>query len=104
MGAASGALIGYWWREPARAHAANVAFLTTRTADLGLYLAAGAALAGGVGSLRLDALPHAAQPWLAVLSVGGVVAALGKSAQLPFSFWLSAAMRGPSPVSALLHS
>ncbi|MFB8759301.1 NADH-quinone oxidoreductase subunit 5 family protein [Streptomyces nigra] len=104
MGATSWALIGYWWRQPDRARAADVAFLTTRTADFGLYLAAGAALAGGVGSLRLDALPQATSPWLHVVTAGAVAAALGKSAQLPFSFWLSKAMQGPSPVSALLHS
>ncbi|WP_328658770.1 NADH-quinone oxidoreductase subunit 5 family protein [Streptomyces sp. NBC_00334] len=104
MGATSWALIGYWWRRPERAAAADVAFLTTRAADLGLYLAAGAAVAGGVGSLRLDALPHAAAPWLHLVTAGVVVAALGKSAQLPFSFWLSRAMQGPSSVSALLHS
>ena len=104
MGACSWALIGFWWHEPARVQAADVAFLTTRSADLGLYLAAGAALAGGVGSLRLDALPAAASPWLHVVAAGVVAAALGKSAQLPFSFWLSRAMQGPSPVSALLHS
>jgi NADH:ubiquinone oxidoreductase subunit 5 (subunit L)/multisubunit Na+/H+ antiporter MnhA subunit len=104
MGATSWALIGFWWRQPRRVQGANTAFLTTRAADLGLYLAAGAALAGGVASLRLDALPHAAQPWLSILTVGVVLAALGKSAQLPFSFWLSRAMEGPSPVSALLHA
>ncbi|GHI94254.1 MULTISPECIES: proton-conducting transporter transmembrane domain-containing protein [Streptomyces] len=104
MGATSWALIGYWWRRPERAEAADVAFLTTRAADLGLYLAAGAAVAGGIGSLRLDALPHADAPWLHVVTAGVVVAALGKSAQLPFSFWLSRAMQGPSSVSALLHS
>lgn len=104
MGATSWALIGYWWRQPGRAYAADVAFLTTRTADLGLYLAAGAAMAGGAGSLRLDLLPQAASPWRHLITAGVVVAALGKSAQLPFSFWLSRAMRGPSPVSALLHS
>jgi NADH-quinone oxidoreductase subunit L len=104
MGATSYALIGFWWREPQRVAAANTAFLTTRAADLGLYVAAGAAVAGGVGSLALAQLPEATSPWRNVLTVGIVLAALGKSAQLPFSFWLSRAMQGPSAVSALLHS
>jgi NADH-quinone oxidoreductase subunit L len=104
MGAMSWALIAYRWREPESVVAAHTAFLTTRLADVGLYIAAGAALAGGVGSLALAELPTAAGAWLHVVTAGLVVAALGKSAQLPFSFWLSQAMRGPSPVSALLHS
>ncbi|ODA71577.1 NADH-quinone oxidoreductase subunit L [Streptomyces sp. AVP053U2] len=104
MGATSWALIGYWWRDPERARAADTAFLTTRTADLGLYLAAGAAMAGGAATLSLDALAYTVSPWLHLVTAGIVVAALGKSAQLPFSFWLSRAMQGPSPVSALLHS
>ncbi|MGA5148141.1 NADH-quinone oxidoreductase subunit L [Streptomyces griseoincarnatus] len=104
MGATSWALIGYWWHDPERARAADTAFLTTRTADLGLYLAAGAAMAGGAGTLSFDTLPHTASPWLHLVTAGIVAAALGKSAQLPFSFWLSRAMQGPSPVSALLHS
>jgi NADH:ubiquinone oxidoreductase subunit 5 (subunit L)/multisubunit Na+/H+ antiporter MnhA subunit len=104
MGAMSWALIGYRWREPESVRAAHTAFLTTRLADVGLYVAAGAALAGGVGSLALAELPAATGPWLHVVTAGVVLAAVGKSAQLPFSFWLSQAMRGPSPVSALLHS
>ncbi|MEV0634481.1 proton-conducting transporter membrane subunit [Streptomyces sp. NPDC050619] len=105
MGATSWALIGYWWRDPERTSAADTAFLTTRTADLGLYLAAGAALASGQDpTLSLDGLARADDPWLSFLTAGIIVAALGKSAQLPFSFWLSKAMQGPSPVSALLHS
>ncbi|MBQ0986434.1 NADH-quinone oxidoreductase subunit L [Streptomyces sp. F63] len=105
MGAASWALIGYWWREPERVRAAGTAFLTTRAADLGLYVAAGAALAGGgAAGLGLDELAGTDGPWLSVVTAGVIVAAFGKSAQLPFSFWLSRAMEGPSPVSALLHS
>ena len=104
MGAASYALIGYWWRQPRRVTAANTAFLTTRAGDLGLYIAAGAALAGGVPGLALGRLAAAPAPWLGVVTAGVVAAAFGKSAQLPFSFWLSRAMEGPSPVSALLHS
>ncbi|MFZ3495859.1 NADH-quinone oxidoreductase subunit L [Streptomyces sp. 5.8] len=105
MGATSWALIGFWWRDPERTAAADTAFLTTRTADLGLYLAAGAALAGGgADGLRLDGLARLGEPWLSLVTAGIIAAALGKSAQLPFSFWLSRAMQGPSPVSALLHS
>lgn len=105
MGGTSWALIGYWWRDPERTSAADTAFLTTRTADLGLYLAAGAALASGHdAALSLDGLARAEEPWLSFITAGLVAAAFGKSAQLPFSFWLSKAMQGPSPVSALLHS
>ncbi|MEO3843705.1 proton-conducting transporter membrane subunit [Streptomyces sp. CNZ287] len=105
MGATSWALIGFRWHDPAGAEAAGVAYVTTRAADLGLYLAAGAALAAGQASgLALDRLHEVPAPWLHLLTAGVVAAALGKSAQLPYSFWLSRAMRGPSPVSALLHS
>lgn len=103
MGATSYALVGFRWREQERVSAGLTAFLTTRTADLGMYLAAAAALAGGAG-LALADLPDSSGGWRQVIAAGLLVAALGKAAQLPFSFWLSGAMLGPSPVSALLHS
>ncbi len=103
MGAASYALIGFWWRDDFRMSAGLTAFVTTRSADLGLYVGAGAALAGGAGFALAD-LPQATVTWRNVIAVGLFIAALGKAAQLPFSFWLSRAMEGPSPVSALLHS
>ncbi|WP_159943306.1 MULTISPECIES: proton-conducting transporter membrane subunit [unclassified Nocardiopsis] len=104
MGALSYALIGYWWKEAFRVRSATLAFVTTRAGDLGLYLAAGAALAGGAEGLRLSGLAALEGGWRDAAVAGVVLAALGKSAQLPFSFWLSRAMAGPSPVSALLHS
>ncbi|MFE9748322.1 proton-conducting transporter membrane subunit [Saccharothrix saharensis] len=103
MGATSYALIGFRWREANRVSSGAVAFLTTRAADLGLYLAAGAALAGG-STLALADLAEVTGGWRDAVAAGLVLAAMGKSAQLPFSFWLSRAMDGPSPVSALLHS
>ncbi len=103
MGAMSYALIGFHWRDDTLVSAGLVAFLTTRAGDLGLYLAAGAALAGG-GGLGLAQLPDAPAPWRDLVAAGILLAAFGKAAQLPFSFWLSRAMAGPSPVSALLHS
>ncbi|WP_150255730.1 proton-conducting transporter transmembrane domain-containing protein [Nocardiopsis deserti] len=104
MGALSYALIGYWWDDLHRVRSATLAFLTTRAGDLGLYLAAGAALAGGAGALQLSGLASLDGGWRDAAVAGVVLAALGKSAQLPFSFWLSRAMAGPTPVSALLHS
>jgi NADH-quinone oxidoreductase subunit L len=103
MGATSFALIGFRWEEPGKLAAGTRAFVTTRAGDLGLYVTAGAALAA-TGSLALADLGTANGGWADVAAAGVLAAALGKSAQLPFSAWLSAAMQGPSPVSALLHS
>ncbi|MGY1914255.1 proton-conducting transporter transmembrane domain-containing protein [Blastococcus sp. SYSU DS0973] len=103
MGATSYALIGFRWDQPGKLAAGTRAFVTTRAGDLGLYVAAGAALAA-TGSLVLADLGTADGGWADLAAAGVLVAALGKSAQLPFSAWLSAAMQGPSPVSALLHS
>lgn len=103
MGATSYALIGFEWQERRRVASGLTAFLTTRAADLGLYVAAAAALAGGAG-LGLADLATTPSGWRDVLAAGVLVAALGKAAQLVLAFWLSRAMDGPAPVSALLHS
>lgn len=103
VGACSWALIGYEWRDQWRVRDARTAFLATRAGDLGLYLSA-AALFGATGSLRFEAIASLHGTALSVVAAGILVASAAKSAQLPFSPWLFAAMAGPTPASALLHS
>jgi len=103
IGALSWALIAHDWRDPANTRAAAQAFLTTRLGDLGLYVAAGATFAVA-GSFAFADLALVGRPGLDIVAAGVLLAAAAKSAQVPFSPWLFAAMAGPTPVSALLHS
>ena len=103
VGATSWALIAHGWRDPDKPRAAAQAFVTTRLGDVGLYGAAGIALAAA-GSFAFADLGAVGRPALDLVAVGVLLAAAAKSAQVPFSPWLFAAMVGPTPVSALLHS
>ncbi|MGH2601645.1 MAG: proton-conducting transporter membrane subunit, partial [Dehalococcoidia bacterium] len=103
VGFVSWALIGHRWRDPHAVRSAAQAFVTTRIGDIGLYVAAGMTFVA-TGSFAFAGLPRADSVALGVVAAGVLVAAAAKSAQLPFSPWLFAAMAGPTPVSALLHS
>lgn len=103
VAACSWALIAHRWHEPHRVGAATEAFVVTGFGALGLYLAAGAAF-GATGSVAFAELGALNGPALDVVAAAVLLAAAAKSAQLPFSGWLFAAMEGPTPVSALLHS
>jgi len=103
IGFSSYLLIGFWHGRKDVPAAATRAFLYTRSADLGLYVAA-FALIGASGTSRIDATLGTSGVAALVAGFGFLIAAMGKSAQVPLQNWLQGAMAGPTPVSALLHS
>tara|TARA_R110002110_G_scaffold3665_4_gene18958 strand:+ start:3070 stop:4887 length:1818 start_codon:yes stop_codon:yes gene_type:complete len=103
IGFASYLLIGFWHGREGVPGAAMRAFLYTRSADLGLYVAA-FLLIGLAGTSEIAAtLATTGTPAL-IAGLLLLFAAMGKSAQVPMQDWLMRAMAGPTPVSALLHS
>ncbi|CAM3697634.1 NADH-quinone oxidoreductase subunit L [Nocardiopsis rhodophaea] len=107
VGLASYLLIGFWQHKPAAAVAAKKAFLVNRVGDLGLLIAVmlmfstfGTVAFGDV----LGTVDGAGQGVLTATGLLLLLAACGKSAQLPLQSWLLDAMEGPTPVSALIHA
>ena len=103
IGLASYLLIGFWFARPMVGPAATRAFLTTRAADLGLYLGI-FLLVARTGTTTIADTLHADGATATVAGLLLLLAAMGKAAQAPFQGWLQDAMLGPTPVSALLHS
>ncbi len=100
---ASYLLIGFAYERPEVPRAATRAFLITRGADLGLYLGV-FVLVSHAGTSAIAPTLRVGGPAAVAASLLLLAAAMGKAAQVPFHGWLQDAMRGPTPVSALLHA
>lgn len=104
-GVASFLLIGFAWQRPVATGNALFAFVTNRAGDAGFLLALGLA-ATWLGSFEWTALSKAPQISVVndrLLVIGFVIAALAKSAQLPFTAWITRALEGPTPSSAIFY-
>jgi NADH-quinone oxidoreductase subunit L len=110
VGLASYLLIGFWQHKPSAATAAKKAFLVNRVGDIGLSVAI-MLLFTTFGSFAFaDVFPKVGQAsgsqHATITGIGFMLllAACGKSAQVPLQSWLGDAMEGPTPVSALIHA
>ncbi|MFF4093116.1 NADH-quinone oxidoreductase subunit L [Streptomyces sp. NPDC001834] len=107
VGLASYLLIGFWQHKPSAATAAKKAFLVNRVGDMGLSIAI-MVMFTTFGTFAfapvLAATGETGEGKLTAIGLLLLLAACGKSAQVPLQSWLGDAMEGPTPVSALIHA
>ena len=107
VGVCSYWLVSFYFSKDAAASAGKKAFIYNRVGDVGLLLAM-FLIFSNVGTLDyLSIFSHSSAfssltATLIVLAL--LLAASGKSAQIPLFNWLPDAMEGPTPVSALIHA
>jgi NADH-quinone oxidoreductase subunit L len=107
VGLCSYLLVSFWFERNAAAVAGKKAFVTNRVGDVGFLLAMFLIFAS-YGSLNYAAIPAGAPAissgTATAIALLLLLAAVGKSAQIPLHVWLPDAMEGPTPVSALIHA
>jgi len=107
VGLASYLLIGFWAHKQSAAVAAKKAFVVNRVGDVGMSLAVMTMVATFSTSSFVGVsagMPQASSGTSTALGLLLLLAACGKSAQVPLQSWLLDAMEGPTPVSALIHA
>jgi NADH-quinone oxidoreductase subunit L len=107
VGLASYLLIGFWQYKHSAAAAAKKAFIVNRVGDIGFALGVGLFFAtfGTTDFTTISAnASRASEGTMTALGLLLLLAACGKSAQVPLQSWLLDAMEGPTPVSALIHA
>ena len=110
VGLCSYLLIGFWFSDKAKASAGKKAFIVNRIGDLGFLLAIfllylvfqRVDFAGIFGDA--EAVFEYGGAVITTVTLFFLMAATGKSAQIPLYIWLPDAMAGPTPVSALIHA
>jgi NAD(P)H-quinone oxidoreductase subunit 5 len=103
VGITSVLLIAFFHRRPAPVENGLRVFAVYRACDIGLLLAV-FAMHHWAGTASFEAgLPVLSGPQAATISMFLLLAATGKSAQVPFSGWLPRAMEGPTPSSAIFY-
>ena len=101
LGVTSYLLVIFYQRRKSR-NAGIITALTNRLGDVGILVCIGLISIRGDWNFRIVDLNSDLSTGVYLLIL--ILAACTKSAQIPFSAWLPAAMAAPTPVSALVHS